>query len=145
MVGDALEVRGPIGGWFVWPGDAPALFVGGGSGIVPLMAMLRLARRTPGQQLAHLVASVRTPGDLIYAEELRAQPDVTIVHSRSTGDGTGRPAGRLTAGDLAPLVRADATTYVCGGGPFADAASDLLLAVGVDAATIRIERFGPTG
>ena len=91
------------------------------------------------------MASVRTPDDLIYAEELRAQPDVTIVHSRSTGAGSTRPAGRLTAGDLAPLVRADATTYVCGGGAFADAASDLLLAVGVDAATIRIERFGPTG
>ena len=108
------------------------------------MAMLRLARRTRARARPPRGVGPH-PGDLIYAEELRAQPDVTIVHSRSTGDGTGRPAGRLTAGDLAPLVRADATTYVCGGGPFADAASDLLLAVGVDAATIRIERFGPTG
>jgi ferredoxin-NADP reductase len=68
-VGDTLEVRGPIGGWFVWDGSTPALLIGGGTGIVPLMAMLRLARRTPTRSLAHLVVSVRSPDELIYANE----------------------------------------------------------------------------
>src|SRR5438477_116029 len=68
--GDDLEVRGPIGGWFVWEGTTPVLLVGGGSGVVPLMAMLRLARRTGRAELVRLVVSVRTPDDLYYAAEL---------------------------------------------------------------------------
>jgi ferredoxin-NADP reductase len=141
-IGDTIEVRGPIGGWFIWDGSTPALFVGGGSGIVPLMAMLRLARRT-SEALAHLVVSVRAPDDLIYADEVRGR-DTTVIYSRHAPDGA-RPAGRLTVADLAPLVRADATTYVCGSTRFAEAASDLLLGAGVAAETIRVERFGPTG
>ena len=69
VAGDALEVRGPIGNWFVWDADAPALLVGGGSGLVPLMAMLRLARTAGRSDLARLVVSVRTPADLYYATE----------------------------------------------------------------------------
>ena len=61
VVGDELEVRGPIGGWFVWRGDTPALLVGGGSGLVPLMAMLRLAHRTGRLELVHLIVSIRNP------------------------------------------------------------------------------------
>ena len=61
MVGDKLEVRGPIGGWFVWRGDTPAVLIGGGSGVVPLMAMLRLARQTGRADLVNLVVSVRRP------------------------------------------------------------------------------------
>ena len=141
-IGDTIEVRGPIGGWFIWDGSTPALLVGGGSGIVPLMAMLRLARRT-SEALAHLVVSVRTPDDLIYADEVRG-PDTTVIYSRRASDGA-RPAGRLTVADLTPLIRADATTYICGSTRFAEAASDLLLGAGVAAETIRIERFGPTG
>src|SRR5262249_57507838 len=64
--GDELEVRGPIGGWFVWNGDSPALLVGGGSGVVPLMAMLRLARRTQRSELVRLVGSARRPADPYY-------------------------------------------------------------------------------
>ena len=76
VVGDQLEVRGPIGGWFVWRGRGSALLVGGGSGVVPLMAMLRLARRAGRSDQVHLVVSARTPEDLYYASELTG-PEVT--------------------------------------------------------------------
>lgn len=144
VVGDALEVRGPIGGWFVWSGTTPALLVGGGSGVVPLMAMLRLARRTPNQALAHLVVSVRTPEDLIYASEMSG-PDVTVIHTRTQPPDGPRPAGRIAVDDLAPFVRPDATTFICGSTGFAEAASNLLVDAGVATTTIRVERFGPTG
>ena len=68
VVGDELEVRGPIGRWFVWRGDSPALLIGGGSGVVPLMSMLRLARNTGVEDLVRLVVSVRGPDDLLYAD-----------------------------------------------------------------------------
>ena len=90
------------------------------------------------------MASVRGPTDLYYAEELPG-PEVTVVHSRVAPPGATRPAGRLTAEDLAPLVRPDATAYVCGSTGFADAASALLVDVGVPTDRIRVERFGATG
>jgi ferredoxin-NADP reductase len=147
-VGDELEVRGPIGGWFVWRGDTPALLVGGGSGIVPLMSMLRLARRTGRSDLVHLVASVRSPADLYYADELPG-PEVTVVYTREAPPADGvdpaRPPGRLMASDLAGLVRPDLTAYVCGSARFADAASRLVVDAGVPVDAVRVERFGPTG
>jgi ferredoxin-NADP reductase len=142
--GDPLEVRGPIGGWFVWDGAAPALLVGGGSGVVPLMAMLRLARSRHDPTLARLILSVRTPTDLIYADEMTG-PDATVVYTRASPPGGTRPAGRITTADLAPLIRGDATSYVCGSTRFAEAASELLIDAGVATDKIRIERFGPTG
>ena len=142
--GDELEVRGPIGGWFVWDGATPAVLVGGGSGLVPLMAMLRLARRTGRGELVRLVVSVRTPEDLLYAAELPG-PETTVVYTRRAPGGGARPAGRLTAADLpappAPLT----TAYVCGSSGFADHATALLLDAGFEAGDIRVERFGPTG
>jgi ferredoxin-NADP reductase len=144
VVGDELEVRGPIGGWFVWDGDVPALLVGGGSGVVPLMAMLRLARRTGRSGLVRLVVSTRGPDDLYYADELPG-PESTLVFSRAAPTGSSRPAGRLTAADLASAMAPDATGYVCGSAGFADAASRLLLDLGMAADRIRVERFGPTG
>jgi ferredoxin-NADP reductase len=77
-VGDTLEVRGPIGRWFVWEGRTPATLIGGGSGVVPLMAMLRLARANGRPDLVRLVVSVRSPVDLYYADELPG-PESTIV------------------------------------------------------------------
>jgi ferredoxin-NADP reductase len=142
--GDELEVRGPIGGWFVWDGDTPALLVGGGSGVVPLMAMLRLARRTGRSELVRLVVSVRAPEDLLYAAELPG-PETTVVYTRSAPAGVVRAAGRLTAHDLVPPPGGAVTAYVCGSAGFADAATDLLVASGVPASAIRVERFGPTG
>ena len=143
-VGDELEVRGPIGGWFAWSGDTPALLVGGGSGVVPLMSMLRLARRTGRSDLVRMVVSVRSPDDLYYADELPG-PEVTVVYSRRTPPNAVRPAARLALADLAPLVVPDATAYVCGSARFADAASRLVVDAGVPVAAVRVERFGPTG
>jgi ferredoxin-NADP reductase len=142
MVGDTLEVRGPIGGWFVWDATSPALLVGGGSGVVPVMAMLRLARRTGAA--AHLVVSARTPADVIYAEELEAD-DATVLYTRAgPADGT-RPPGRITADDLRPRLRDDATVFICGSTTFTNAATDRALEAGATTERIRIERFGPTG
>jgi ferredoxin-NADP reductase len=143
VAGDELEVRGPIGRWFVWSGDTPALLVGGGSGVVPLMAMLRLARRTGRSELLHVVVSARRAEDLYYRDELPG-PETTIVYSRVAPPTSPRPAGRLSSNDIAGLVVAEATAYVCGSPAFADAASDLLVGAGVPVAQIRVERFGPT-
>jgi ferredoxin-NADP reductase len=141
--GDELEVRGPIGGWFVWDGDTPAVMVGGGSGVVPLMAMLRLARRTNRSDLLRVLVSVRSPADLYYAEELPG-PETTIVYTREAPPSFARPPGRLRADDVTPLLLPDATGYVCGSAGFADAASHLLVDLGIPVDRVRVERFGPT-
>jgi ferredoxin-NADP reductase len=144
--GDELEVRGPIGGWFVWDAETPALLVGGGSGVVPLMAMLRLARATQRAGLVRMVVSVRSPDDLYYADELSG-PETAVVYTRRAPDAAPRPVGRLTAEDLtgAGPIRSDATAYVCGSSGFADHAGDLLVELGLPAERIRVERFGPSG
>jgi ferredoxin-NADP reductase len=142
--GDELEVRGPIGGYFAWDADTPALLVGGGSGVVPLMSMLRLARRTGRADLVRLVVSVRSPADLYYADELPG-PQTSIVYSRQAPPGWVRAAGRIGVPDVAPLVRGGETVYVCGSAGFADAATDVLQAAGVPVEAIRVERFGPSG
>jgi ferredoxin-NADP reductase len=144
--GDELEVRGPIGGWFVWRGDSPALLVGGGSGVVPLMAMLRLARRTGRSDLVRLVVSVRSPEDLYYAAEIPG-PEVAVAYTRAAPPGESRPPGRLGLADLAAAAALGpgTTAYVCGSAGFADHAGDLLMASGVATDHIRVERFGPSG
>jgi ferredoxin-NADP reductase len=144
VVGDHLEVRGPIGGWFVWQGTTPALGIGGGSGVVPIMAMLRLARRKNRPDLFHAVVSVRSPADLYYASEI-AGPETTIVYTRQAPPASGRPAGRLKVHDITPCLGDGATAYICGSTGFANAASDLVVEAGVPVNRIRVERFGPTG
>jgi ferredoxin-NADP reductase len=144
VVGDQLEVRGPIGGWFVWDGDAPALLVGGGSGVVPLMAMLRLARRLGRSDLIRLIVSVRTRDDLYYGDEI-AGPETTLVYTRATPPSFPRAPARLARDDIAQPVAPDVTAYVCGSSGFADAASNVLVEVGVPTQRIRVERFGPSG
>ncbi|HMJ79341.1 MAG TPA: FAD-binding oxidoreductase [Iamia sp.] len=142
-VGDELELRGPIGTRFAWdPHDGPALLVGGGSGVVPLMSMLRRARAADRSDLVRLVVAARTPGDLLYAAELPG-PEVTVTYSRAVGP-EGRPAGRLTADDLAAAVRPGQHTFICGSSGFCEAAGAHLLALGVAPTTITVERFGPT-
>jgi ferredoxin-NADP reductase len=147
-VGDELEVRGPIGGYFVWEGTTPALLLGGGSGIVPLMAMLRLARATGGDpapdDLVHLLVSVRTPDDLYYADELDDRADATVLYTRTTPPGWARPAGRLTADDVVPRLRDDQSIFVCGSAPFTNAVGDLLVDLGVAPERAKFERFGPS-
>jgi ferredoxin-NADP reductase len=156
QVGDAALLRGPVGGWFVWRPEqpGPVLLVAGGSGVVPLMAMLR-ARPADGPPF-RLVYSVRQPDDAIYREELdalgRAQGiDVRYVFTRrgaGDGDDDERPPGRLRADDLdaAGWGPADAPTcYVCGPTGFVEAAATILASAGHDPARIRTERFGPSG
>jgi ferredoxin-NADP reductase len=142
--GDELEIRGPLGGWFVWDGRTPVLLVGGGAGLVPLMAMLRLARRTGRSDLVRMVVSVRSPDDLLYAAELPG-PETTVVYSRHAPLSWPRPPGRLTAADVPAPLAPDTTAYVCGSAGFCNAAGDLLVDVGVPVARIRVERFGPSG
>jgi ferredoxin-NADP reductase len=144
VVGDELDVRGPIGGWFVWDGDTPALLVGGGSGVVPLMAMLRLARRSDRADLVRMVVSVRSADDLYYADEI-AGPQTTLVYTRSAPPGWSRPTGRLTPADIPQPIDPAAVGYVCGSPAFAEAASGVLMGVGIPAERIRVERFGPSG
>jgi ferredoxin-NADP reductase len=143
LVDDEIEVRGPIGTYFVWRGEEPAVLVGGGSGLVPLMCMLRLARRGTAAP-ARLVASVRTPADLYYAAELPG-PDVRVVHTRIAPPGASRRPQRLAPADLAPIVVPGATAFVCGSNGFADHAAALLMDAGFAAGSIRVERFGATG
>ncbi|MEV7793462.1 ferredoxin reductase [Streptomyces sp. NPDC087512] len=140
--GDRIEVRGPLSGFFAWPGDRPALLLGAGSGVVPLMSMVRHHRLRGLSVPLRLLVSARSPQDLIYAREFGAE--TTPVFTRSAPDGT--PVGRLSAAHLAPLL-ADPPAggweaYVCGSNAFAEHASRLLVAGGQPVDRIRIERFG---
>ncbi|MEV4709266.1 ferredoxin reductase [Actinoplanes sp. NPDC049316] len=152
--GRQLELRGPVGGWFVWRGTpSPVLLVAGGSGVVPLMAMIRARGDARGRQPFRLIYSVRTPQDTLYAGELarrvRDDPglDVRFVYTRKTPDGWPEPPARMGVPvlnshgwppDFAPDV------FVCGPTSFVEAAADILVALGHDAAKIRTERFGGT-
>jgi ferredoxin-NADP reductase len=140
--GDELEVRGPIGGWFVWDGETPALLVAGGYGVVPFIAMLRTARALGRTDLLRIAVSSRTLAGLPYADELREAGALIVLTREAHGI---RPAGRLTAVDLVPLWEPGQTAYVCGGNSFAEAASQLLVGLGFPAADVRVQRFGPSG
>ncbi|MGY1838915.1 MULTISPECIES: FAD-binding oxidoreductase [unclassified Modestobacter] len=139
--GDELEVRGPIGGWFVWDGATPALLVGGGSGVVPLVAMVRHARDVGRLDLLRVAVSARTLAELPYAEELAAAGALIVTTREAHGI---RPAARMTAMDLLPLWEPGQTAYVCGSAAFAEAAGQLLVGLGVAPSSIRLERFGPS-
>ncbi len=142
QAGDTLEVRGPIGGWFVWDGSGPAVGVGGGSGAVPLLAMVRHATAIGRPELLHLAVAARTLADLPFPEELAAAGAVVALSREPHAE---RPAGRLTAAELEPLVTSGATTFVCGSAAFAEFASQLLVQLGCPSADVRVERFGPSG
>jgi ferredoxin-NADP reductase len=140
--GDELEVRGPVGGWFVWTADAPAFGVAGGSGVVPMIAMLRNAVALGRSSLLTLAVSARTLESLPYAEELQAA-GAFIALTREPAPG-GRAAARLTAAELAPLIEPGADCYICGSTSFALSTSDLLTDMGVATTRIKIEQFGPS-
>ena len=139
--GDELEVRGPIGGWFVWDGESPALLLGGGSGVVPLVAMVRHARAIGRLDLLRVAVSARTRAGLPYADELAEAGALVVLTREASGI---RPAARLTAMDLLPLWEPGQTAFVCGSSGFAEAASQLLVGLGTPPSSIRVERFGPS-
>jgi ferredoxin-NADP reductase len=142
-VGDQLQVQGPIGGWFIWRGDSPAVGVAGGSGVAPLIAMLRHAVHIGRTDLLQLAVSARTLADLPYADELMAA-GAFVALTREDAP-SGRAAARLAAADLLPLIADGSTYYVCGSAGFAESASMTLVDHGVDATAVRVERFGPSG
>jgi ferredoxin-NADP reductase len=150
-VGDQLEVRGPVGGWFVWrpTQTEPAQLVAGGSGLVPLMAMLR-AHAASGQGSAmRLLYSVRDPASVLYAKELaRRDGQVTIAYTREAPAGSSRRPARVDAALLAEVaLQAEhmPTCYICGPTGFVETTSALLVEAGHDPSRVRTERFGPTG
>jgi ferredoxin-NADP reductase len=153
--GEEIELRGPIGGWFVWrPAEqARILLVAGGSGVVPLMAMLR-QRILVGSTEFRLVYSVRSPADVYYAQELgHLERDcdwlrVAVVYTRAATPQTARPPGRVGSGDLAvPGWMPDdgLRVYVCGPTGFVESMTTKLVGQGHSPSTIRTERFGPSG
>jgi ferredoxin-NADP reductase len=155
-VGYPLELRGPIGGWFVWdPADAsPTLLVAGGSGIVPLMAMIRTRADFGSKAPFRLVYSVRSPDTVIYASELAEREragdglKVSYVYTRTAPPGSAVPVGRITPAALvAPgwLGRQAPEVFVCGPTGYVEAVASLLTRAGHDAGRIKTERFGPTG
>jgi ferredoxin-NADP reductase len=141
-VGDVVELRGPIGGWFTWTGEVPAICVAGGSGVVPIVAMLRYAIRNGIQDRLRVVAVARTYADLPYADELLAAGALVALTRENLGD---RVAAPPYLDEITPLAAGTERAYVCGSVGFASFATRLLGEAGVLADTIRVEQFGETG
>jgi ferredoxin-NADP reductase len=143
--GDALEVRGPFASYFVWRGESPVLMLGGGSGVVPLVSMLRHRRLTAPELPMRLLYSVRAPEEVIYAHELG--DDAVLAYTREAPAGWSGHTGRIDE----PLVRAqsrgfaDGPAFVCGSNGFVETAARLLLGAGFPPERVLTERFGPSG
>jgi ferredoxin-NADP reductase len=152
--GDPLELRGPIGGYFVWdePLGGPLLWVAGGSGIVPFRSMWRHRAAIGSAVPVRLLVSARSQPLLIYAEELQKvasdDVDVSVTLTREQPEGWQGHRGRIDAGLLAEVAwRPDEhpLVYVCGPTAFVETAADALVGLGHDPGRIRTERFGGTG
>jgi ferredoxin-NADP reductase len=151
--GDRFEMRGPIGGYFVWDGsgDAPVLLVAGGSGVVPLMAMIRHRAAIGSSTPTRLLYSSRSYEDVIYRSELEDPADgLEVFHTltRSQPPGWTGYARRIDAellGEVAWPAADEPRVFICGSTRFVDAAADGLVAMGYPALSIRTERFGATG
>jgi len=155
-VGDRLELRGPIGGWFVWRAEQtePVQLVAGGSGIVPIIAMIRSRAASGSSAPFRLLYSVREPGAVFYGDELRKRSEndhsvsFTYAYTRATPKDWPRPPGRVDAALVAEAAwgsKLNPTCYVCGPTPFVESIAALLSACGNAADKIKTERFGPTG
>jgi ferredoxin-NADP reductase len=153
--GDSFELRGPIGGYFVWHPrlGEPLLLVGGGSGLVPLMAMLR-DRRDAGAMIdARLLLSARTYEDVFYRDELDAlaadsvQVRITLTRGPAPPGWHGwtRRIDRDMLVAVGPEPAGRPRVYVCGPTPFVEEAARLLVELGHEPANVHTERFGPTG
>jgi ferredoxin-NADP reductase len=141
--GDQVEVRGPFTSYFVWRGEQPVLLVGGGSGVVPLMAMLRHRRRTMPELPMRLVYSVRTADDVIYADELG--DDALLTYTREPPQDWEGHTGHIDSALISAADSGHGIAFVCGSNGFVESASQLLLEAGFEPMAIRTERFGPTG
>lgn len=155
-LGDRIEIRGPIGGYFVWDPSAtrPLLLIGGGSGVVPLMAMVRARQQTGSTVPVHYLASARSHDRLIYFDEIDRVADadegVSAVHTltRSHPDAWNGPTRRVDSEMLAVVgfLPADAPDiFVCGPTGFVEAVSQILVTIGHEPDRIKTERFGPSG
>jgi ferredoxin-NADP reductase len=141
--GDQVEIRGPFASYFVWRGEEPTLLVGGGSGVVPLMSMLRHRRLACPERPMRLIYSARSPEEIIYSEELGS--DARVALTRSAPDDWSGHRGRIDAALIESQAFDSGPAFVCGSNGFVEAASQLLLAAGYLPERIRTERFGPTG
>jgi ferredoxin-NADP reductase len=155
-MGDKVELRGPIGGYFVWRGgdDRPLLLVAGGSGVVPLMAMLRHRSSTVHKAPTRLLFSSRSFDDIIYREEidklLAANDGLSVYHTLTREQppgwtGYNRRIDAAMVKDVAWPKDQMPAVYVCGPTPFVEAAANLLVAMDFDPSWIKTERFGATG
>ena len=154
-VGDRLELRGPIGGWFVWRTHQtePIQLVAGGSGIVPLMSMIRSRKVAGSAAPFRLLYSVREPAAVFYRDELQALTEnegvsLTYAYTRVAPKDWPRPPGRIDTTLITSATwpsNLEPTCYVCGPTSFVEIATSLLIASGHSPERIRTERFGPTG
>lgn len=158
-VGDRLEVRGPIGGYFTWTvaEGGPLLLVAGGSGIVPLMAMVRhraLAQPCAGAIPVVLLYSSRSYADIIYRDELArlaaGDERLRVVHTLTRSAppdwaGYARRIDRAMLAEVAPDPALRPLTYVCGPTPLVEFVANTLVELGHDPLRVKTERFGPTG
>jgi ferredoxin-NADP reductase len=153
VVGDQFELRGPIGGYFVWEKaeTRPVLLLGGGSGVVPLMAMLRYHAELQHTAHMRLIYSVRTERDILYREELTAlsggDRDVVITLTREPPSAWSGRRGRIDHDLLSQLtnpVADDLLCFICGPTPFVEATADALIELGLQSGSVKTERFGPT-
>jgi ferredoxin-NADP reductase len=148
--GDMLEIRGPVGGWFVWDATqgGPLWLIGGGSGVVPLMSMLRHRDRAGSDAEACLLLSAKRPADVLYRAELEAFDVVTYTYTREAPAGWTGYARRVDRAMLAEAgiePEAHPRIFVCGPTGFVESVAAELVALGHGADRIRTERFGATG
>jgi len=156
VVGDKLELRGPIGGYFVWEASegGPVLLLGGGSGVVPLMAMIRHRRAAGSDASMRLLYSAKRADDLIYREELEElaargngfETFFTLTREQPDGwQGFGRRVDRELLDEVGWPAADDPLAYVCGPTAFVEAVASALVDSGLPPHRIKTERFGPTG
>jgi ferredoxin-NADP reductase len=149
--GDRLEVRGPVGGWFVWDAaqGGPLFLVAGGSGLAPLMAMLRHRRRAGSDAEVRLLLSARRPQDVLFAAEVaELGADAVLTYTREAPDdwtGYRRRVDRAMVAEVAFPPDRRPRIFVCGATGFVEGAAEDLVALGHHASRIRTERFGATG
>jgi len=143
--GDQFEVRGPFGGWFVWDASqaTPLFLVAGGSGLVPLMSMLRHRRNAGSDVPAKLLVSAREADDVLYARELeKLGVEVVLTYTRRAPSGWTGYQRRVDSAMLQEVAVLGGRTYVCGPTTFVETVANHLVALGEPPANIRTERFG---